>query len=169
MDPWSSGNNFKLTFDNFNNPSLQTLFLTPINIQFRYIDRTNNRKYSAYWSSIYLTDSINFGAPAEISGSLAQTNSNRGASNTQFIPILWPYTSSSSDSSQKVVLKLYGGVTCCTSFNSIALRDNLLSSYTLLWTNTKGNISVYKTPTRSSSTSVNLWINNIINPYPYQK
>lgn len=63
MSAWTSGTNFKLAFDNFNNPAVQTLFLVPINIIFRYIDRTNRRSYESYWPSIYVSDSINMGSP----------------------------------------------------------------------------------------------------------
>ncbi len=45
MNNWILNTNFKLAFDNFGNPSLQTLFLVPINIKFKYYDSTNNRLY----------------------------------------------------------------------------------------------------------------------------
>jgi hypothetical protein len=167
MSSWNASTSFKLAFDNFNNPSMQTLFLTPINIQFRYIDRTNNRKYSSYWPSVYLSDSINMGSSTAISGSLAQSASNRGASSTQYVTISWPYSSNAGDVSQKVVLKLAGGVTCCNSFSNMNLRDNGVS-YTLLWRDTKANVSVYQTPSRSSG-SVDMWITGVINPHAYQK
>ena len=146
---------------------MQTLFLTPINIQFRYIDRTNNKKYSSYWPSVYLTDSINIGSSTAIGGTLYQSVSNRGAGSTQYITISWPYSSSSIDVSQKVVLKLAGGITCCNSFSNMNLRDNG-ASYSLLWRDTKANVSVYSTPTRSSGT-VDMQITGVVNPHAYQK
>lgn len=168
ISSWLVNTNFKLAFDNFDNPSLQTLFLVPINIQFRYIDRTNNRKYTKYWPSIYLSDGKSFGNSASISGNLDQTNNNRGASNTQFISIGWPYTSDYNDNSQKVVMKISGGITATTPFNSLNLRDNVIA-YDLLWRNTRANISVYRTPTRIATTGVNLQITGVVNPHPIQK
>ncbi len=67
-----------------------------------------------------------------------------------------------------MVLKLAGGVTCCQAFSSISLRDQI-TTYTNLWTNTKANVSVYLTPAIGSGTSRNLWVNNVNNPYPYQR
>ncbi len=80
----------------------------------------------------------------------------------------WPYTSSS-DTSQKMVMKLAGGVTCCQTFSSINLRDSTGTAYNLLWTNTKANVSVYLTPSYSAGLGRDLWINNVNNPYPYQR
>ncbi len=45
MTTWVVNTNFKLAFDNFNNPSVQKLFLTPIDITFRYIDATAKTAY----------------------------------------------------------------------------------------------------------------------------
>jgi len=65
MSSWTSlsGTNFNLAFDNFNNPSVQRLFLVPIDIRFRYIDNQNRRAYESYWPSVYMSDSINMGSP----------------------------------------------------------------------------------------------------------
>lgn len=98
---------------------------------------------------------------------MSRTNNNRGASNTHYISIGWPY-SSSSDSSQKIVFKLAGGITCCQSFSSMTLRDNY-NTYTLLWQNTKANVSVYLTPSYGAGTGRDLWITSVNNPYPYQR
>lgn len=64
MASWAINTNFKLAFDNFNNPALQTLFLTPIDITFRYLDKTSKLKYVSYWPSVYLSDSINIASPS---------------------------------------------------------------------------------------------------------
>lgn len=167
MAAWTAGTNFKLAFDNFNNPSVQTLFLVPIDIMFRFIDRTNSRSYQSYWPSVYVSDSKNMGSPTEISGTLGRTSNYRGASNTHYISIGWPYTSSS-DTSQKMVLKLAGGITCCQPFSSMSLRDNY-NVYTLLWQNTKTNVSVYLTPATGAGAGRDLWITSVNNPYPYQR
>lgn len=65
MAGWTNltSTSFKLAFDNFNNPAVQKLFLVPIDVRFRYIDRQNRRKYLSNWQSIYLSDSINMGSP----------------------------------------------------------------------------------------------------------
>lgn len=169
MSSWASisGTNFKLSFDNFNNPAMQRLFLVPIDITFRYIDRTNRRKYQSNWPQVYFSDSINVGSPTEISGSLSRNNEYRGQNSIHYISIGWPYTSSS-ETSQKVVLKLAGGVLCCQPFSSINLRDNV-NSYSLLWRNTKANMSVYLTPAYNAGWARDLWINSVNNPFPYQR
>lgn len=64
LTSWTSGTNFNLAFDNFNNPSVQKLFLVPIDITFRYVDRTNQRHFKSFWPSVYLSDSINMGSPS---------------------------------------------------------------------------------------------------------
>lgn len=165
---WSNPSTFLVAFDNFNNPPLQPLFLVPINVKVAYFDRTNNRAYRSYWPSIYLSDSINIGSQSSISGSLTASNGYRGSNTNHYIGTSWPYSSTYSDISQKIVLKIGGGITCCQSFSSLSLSDSQ-TSYTLLWTDTTANMSVYRTPSKSISTSTNLYINNINNPYPYQK
>jgi len=110
------------------------------------------------------------GSPTEISGSLSRSGTYRGNNNYHYVGIGWPYNSNvgSLDTSQKVVLKLAGGVTCCQSFANINLRDND-TSYNLLWRDTKANISVYLTPNVSAGVGKYLWIHNVNNPYPYQR
>jgi len=43
---FSSGQNIKIALDNFSNPPIQTLFVTPINVRVRLQDRTNKKVYS---------------------------------------------------------------------------------------------------------------------------
>jgi hypothetical protein len=115
-----------------------------------------------------MSDSVNIGSQSSVSGSLTASSYNRGALTNHYIGTSWPYTSANTDISQKVVLKIGGGITCCQSFSSLSLSDSQ-TSYTLLWTDTIANISVYRTPSKSATTSTNLYINNVYNPYPYQK
>lgn len=168
LNSWTNPTTFNVAFDNFNNPSLQPLFLVPLDIKMLYNDRTNNQIYRSFWPSVYLSDSINLGSQSSISGSLTFSNGNRGESTNQYISTTWPYSSTNSDISQKMVLKIGGGITCCREFSSLTLSDSQ-TGYTLLWTDTIANISVYRTPTKTVSTSTSLYINNVINPYPYQK
>lgn len=152
-----TGTNWKIAFDEFSNPGVQTLYMYPINVRITFLDRTNIRKYTSYFPSLYASDSVNRGIPSAISGSLAFSNANRGTSTTHYISTSWPYTSNYNDISQKVVLKVRGGVTCCTSFASLGLDDNLTgSAYTLLWTDKVANISVYRTPSHTGSVATNL-------------
>jgi hypothetical protein len=50
----------------------------------------------------------------------------------------------------------------------MSLRDNG-NTYTLLWTDTQANMSVYRMPSYNSGTPRDMQIRNINNPYPYQK
>lgn len=84
---FSSGTTFEIAFDNFNNPSLQELFLVPINMRITYVDRANNDVHTSNFPSIYISDSENIGVPATISGSLAKANNARGASTYHYINI----------------------------------------------------------------------------------
>jgi hypothetical protein len=63
-------------------------------------------------------------------------------------------------------MKINGGMTCCSSFNSLStLTDNYVT-YTVLWTNPAANISVYILATRGSGASTTFRINNVVNPFP---
>lgn len=67
-------------------------------------------------------------------------------------------------------MKIHGGITCCQNYANFVLDDNRTSSTSLveLWKNTVANLTVYRTPSLSS-TSTNLMIRNVKNPYPFQK
>ena len=166
-----TGTNWKIAFDEFSNPGVQTLYMHPINVRITFLDRTNIRTYTSYFPSLYASDSVNRGIPSAISGSLAFSNANRGASSTHYISTSWPYSSNYNDISQKVVLKVRGGVTCCTSFANLGLTDNRTggSAYVLLWTDRVANVSVYRTPSITGSWATDLQITGIANPYPFQK
>ena len=58
----------------------------------------------------------------------------------------WPYSSNYNDISEKVVLKVEGGITCCNSFSSMYFDSNRTGSFSLLWRDNVANISVYRTP-----------------------
>jgi hypothetical protein len=143
----------------------------PLNVRISFLDRTNIKKYTSYFPSVYASDSVNRGIPSPISGSLAFSSANRGAGATHYMSTSWPYSSNFNDISQKVVLKVRGGITCCTSFANLGLTDNRTggSAYTLLWTDKVTNISVYRTPSITGTLSTDLQITGVTNPYPYQK
>ena len=102
-------------------------------------------------------------------GTFYRSTSYRGASGYQYLSVGWPYSSNYADISQKVVLKIRGGVTCCNAYDNFYLDDNITSAYTELWTDKTANITVYRTPTRNSGTSTNMQILNVVNPFPIQK
>lgn len=165
----ATGTNWKIAFDQFSNPAVQTLYMSPINVRITFNDRTNIKKYTSYFPSLYASDSVNRGIPSALSGSLSFSNSNRGAGSTHYIATTWPYSSNYNDISQKVVLKVGGGILCCVAFSSLTLTDNRTGSgYTLLWTDKVANISVYRTPSLSVSTT-DLQVSGAVNPYPIQK
>ena len=142
----------------------------PINTLISFIDRTNNKVYTSHFMSLYSSDSINRGVPGVMSGTPYFTNTNYGSSNYNYIPTTWPYTSNFNDITQKVTLKIGGGVTCCNSFSNLQLSDNRTGhAYTLLWTNTVANISIYRPPSFAIGLTIDMRILNVINPYPIQK
>lgn len=106
MAGFSSGVNYKVAFDNFNNPPISTLYLVPINLRLSLVDRTNTRIYTSYFPNIYYSDSININVPSNLGGSIAMTSSSRGATNDHYLNLNWPYSSSSTDVSQKLVFKI---------------------------------------------------------------
>lgn len=166
----ASGTNWKIAFDGFSNPAIQTLYMYPINTRISFIDRTNNKVYTSNFLNLYSSDSINRGVPSALSGSLQFASNSRGASTYNYISTTWPYSSNYNDISQKVTLKLGGGITCCNAFSSFTLSDNRTGSgYTLLWTDSVLNMSVYRTPSITGGWSTDLQILNVVNPYPIQK
>lgn len=166
----TTGTNWKIAFDGFSNPAIQTLYMYPINVRISFIDQTNNKVYTSNFPNLYSSDSINRGVPAAMSGSLSFASNSRGASTYHYIATSWPYSSNYNDISQKVTLKLGGGITCCNAFSSFTLSDNRTGSgYTLLWTDIVSNISVYRTPSITGGWSTDLRILNVVNPYPIQK
>lgn len=160
---FSSGVNYQIAFDNFNNPPITTLYLVPINLRLSLMDRTNTRLYTSYFPNIYYSKSININIPTNLGGSIAMTNAARGALNYHYLNLNWPYSSDSTDSSQKLVFKMEGGLTSCNTFTSLSLVDSQSSTYTLLWRNTGLNISVFETPSKNI-VNTNLTISQPTNP-----
>jgi hypothetical protein len=111
-----------------------------------YYDRANNDVYTSNFPSIFISDSVNKGIPSEISGSLSRSSSSRGSSTNHYVTMNWPYSSNYNDISEKVVLKVEGGITCCNSFSSMYFDSNRTGSFSLLWRDKVANISVYRTP-----------------------
>ena len=162
---WSSSKTIKVALDNFNNPPSQLLFAVPINVRMRLRDLTSEKTYTSYFPEVYYSDSINVRTTSINTGSLSRSNSYLGASNYHYWTTGWPY-SSGTNVWDKIVMKIDGGVTCCSAYSSLdSLTDNYIT-YTVLWANTKTNTTVYDMPARSSGTSTTFRINNVINPNP---
>ena len=159
---FSSGVNYKVAFDNFNNPPITTLYLVPIDLRLSLVDRTNTRLYTSFFPNIYYSDSINVIVPSNLGGSIAMTSSARGASNYHYLNLNWPYNSNNADSSQKVVFKIEGGITSCNAFSGLSISDSQ-GGYSLIWSNTGTNTSVYEIPSKGQI-NTNLTINTPTNP-----
>ena len=71
-----------------------------------YVDRINNDVWTSNFPSVYVSDSYNIGIPTDIAASLSRSNANRGSSAYQYLNMYWPYTSTYSDISEKVVMKI---------------------------------------------------------------
>ena len=166
---FSSGTTFEIAFDNFNNPSLQELFLVPINMRISLMDRTNNDVWTSNFPAVYVSDSHNIGIPTQIGGSFTRSNSNRGASAYHYNVMYWPYTSNYNDITEKVVMKISGGITCCTAYDTFVLDSNVTGAFVELWTDKVANITVYRTPSINHNTYLQLQILNVKNPWAYQR
>jgi len=100
------------------------------------------------------------------SGNINANYGYMGASTYLYWTLGWPY-STGSNSWDKLVVKINGGVTCCSAFSNLAyLTDTSGVTYTALWVNTNANISVYIQATKSSGTTTTFRINNVVNPNP---
>lgn len=162
---FSANKNIKVAFDNFNNPPIQTLFRIPINLKIKFIDAVNEKQYTSSFPNIYFSDSINIRNTAKSTNSLSANNGYHGASTYYYWTIGWPY-SSSGNIDDKIVMKIKGGATCCSPFSSLSTLSDNYTYYTNLWINTKANTSVYAMPSRSVSTTIRLYISNVVNPNP---
>lgn len=162
---FSASQRIKLAFDNFNNPPLQTLFIVPINLKISFKDAANEKVYSSYFPNIYWSDSINVRNTARSSGSLSAGNGYLGESTYLYWNVAWPYTSGTSVS-DKLVVKMNGGATCCSPYSSLATLSDNYTTYIKLWVNTQANTTVYEMTSRPQSTSIRLYINNVVNPNP---
>jgi hypothetical protein len=104
---FSANTNFRIAFDNFNNPPINTLILTPINVRVSLVDRTSTRVYTSFFPNVYFSDSTNIAVPASLGGSIGISNNVRGASTNHHMYIAdWPYNSNGADVSQKIVMKI---------------------------------------------------------------
>ena len=168
FESFSSGTTFELAFDNFNNPATQELFLVPINMRVSLVDRTNNDIWTSNFPSIFVSDSHNTGIPSQIGGTFNRASANRGASTFHYNTMNWPYASNYNDISEKVVMKIKGGITCCNAYDNFYLHSNV-SSFVELWTDKVANITVYRTPSISYNNLMQLQIRNVFNPYAYQR
>ena len=116
--------------------------LVPINLKISYVNRPNNDVYVSEFPSVYVSDSHNRVVPSSISGSLQRSSSERGASSTFYTVINWPYDSRSPDVTEKIVMKIQGGITCCQNYDSFVLDDTRTSGdINELWTNKLANIT----------------------------
>ena len=97
-----------------------------------YINRANNDIWTSYFPSIFVSDSIDTAIPSVLSGGFFMTNDDRGVSNTHYTSISWPYSSNYNDISEKIVMKIQGGITCCQNYANFVLDDNRTSSNTLV-------------------------------------
>jgi hypothetical protein len=166
VNSFASATNFKIAFDNFNNPPLQKLYLVPINIKVSVKDRVNGKTYYSNFPSVYFSDSVNVGIPADITTmTYVPSSYSRGATTNNKFALTWPYTSSSN---QKLVLKVNGGITCCNAFANFYLKDDV-NTYTPLWSNSKANVTIYTTPSYAINLAKNIYIMNVVNPYTYQR
>lgn len=82
-----------------------------------------------------------------------------------YLNFSWPYPSSNTVS-EKTLIKMDGGILCCSTFTSYAYRIQS-TNYVVLWSNSKINQVILATPSLSA-TSSSLRLANVVNPYPYQ-
>ena len=130
LNSFSASRTFEIAFDEFSNPAIDILKLVPINVRISQIDRTNNKIYTSNFPSVYGSDSYNRGTPTQMGGNYYRNNADRGAGAVHYLQVGWPYTSNYNDISEKVVMKIRGGITCCNNYDNFYLDDNRTSAYT---------------------------------------
>jgi len=131
-----------------------------MHIEANYIQINSRVRYYTYWDSIFYIDSVNVGVPGTFSSNLQRSSGAHGSSNgyLYFNSVSWPYTSNVNDISEKVVLKIEGGITCCRAYDDFYMRDDSQGTWTELWTDKVANITVYRTPSRSSGSNNQIYI-----------
>ncbi len=72
MAGFSSGAAFSIAFDNFNNPPITTLVLTPINVRINLVDRTNTRVYTTFFPNIFISQSTSITIPSNIAVTISR-------------------------------------------------------------------------------------------------
>ena len=133
------------------------------------MDRTNNDLWTSYFPIVYISDSHNIGIPGQVSSHLNRGSANRGASTFHYNVIHWPYSSNYNDFTEKMVMKIGGGITCCNAYDNFVLNTNVTGAFTELWTDKVANITVYRTHSIGHNTYMQLQIQNVINPFAYQR
>lgn len=149
---------------------MNTVLLTPMDVTIVFHDLTTTKVYMTQFQEIYVADSVNVNAnPTDLSVSYSRDSTIYGYSSSSgyyhYLNFNWPYNAASGVS-EKILLKMDGGVLCCASFSGFSYRAQSTNIGTL-WVNTKINQVVMASPS-FSATSTNLRISGIVNPYPYQ-
>lgn len=84
----------------------------------------------------------------------------------------WPFDSNSNVYESKIAININGGYSATwPSIDAVTFVDASpgTGTYQLLWVNKNLNKFVFVMPQKSSGTSTTLYINNLKNPYPYQR
>lgn len=166
MDTFTSGTTFRISFDGFTNPSMNTLLVTPMDVTITFIDMTTRKVYSTFFPELYVSDSVNINpTPVSLSSTYYMDSNIYGASTRHRLNFNWPQ-SSTNTISEKTLVALSGGILCCTAISGLSF-DGQSRTFPVLWANTKANIVVLDTPSMSTG-GTNFYINSLVNPYPYQ-
>lgn len=166
FNSFTSGTSFKLAFDRFTNPSPNSLILVPMDVTIAYFDMVNYKYYETIFQEIYTSDSVNINSnPTDLNSGYTPANNVYGTSTYHYMNFNWPYNSGNTIS-EKTMLRMSGGITCCQSFTSFSV-DAQSTAFTILWANSKANVLVMRTPSLSIAPT-NMRIFGVINPYPYQ-
>jgi hypothetical protein len=123
------------------------------------------------FKEIFVLDGTNATNPTTITGlSFANPSSTvYGAPVSGVLSFTWPFDTSLSDYESKITVNINGGFAASWSdINTLTFTDPSLGSYLLLWVNKKLNKFVFKIPNKSSGTAT-MTINNLKNPFPYQR
>jgi hypothetical protein len=167
FNSFTSGTTFKLAFDQFTNPSPNTMVLTPMDLTMSYLDMTTNNYYESTFNEIYATDSVNVATnPTDVNAGYQNNSNTYGASTYHSLNFNWPQASGGSVS-EKTVLKFTAGVLCCQALTGLTFDTSSGANFNILWANTKANLVVLASPSLSAvGISLRIW--GVRNPYPYQ-
>lgn len=81
----------------------------------------------------------------------------------------WPFDTTSSSYESKISVNINGGYAASwKDLNTLTFTDVSLGTYQILWVNKKLKKFIFKIPNKVSGTTT-MTINNIKNPYPYQR
>ena len=81
----------------------------------------------------------------------------------------WPYTSNYNDITKQVMMKISGGITCYTVYDTFVLDGNVTGAFVELWMDKVANITVERTPSINHNTYMQLQSLNVKNPSAYQR